>query len=76
MYKTILTILKKMFTRDLALQFTVIRQSKNKYVIKETTFYKTLFGEFIICICYLYINILNNTFSYNNNLNLHCRLGL
>jgi len=45
MYKTILTILKRIFTRDLALQFTVVRQSKNKYVIKETTFYKTLFGE-------------------------------
>lgn len=48
MYKTLLTILKKIFTRDLAMQFTVIRQSKNKYVIKETTFYKILFGELII----------------------------
>lgn len=44
MNKTIVTILKRLMTRELVMQCTAIRQSKDKYIMRDTTFYKTLFG--------------------------------
>lgn len=46
MSKTVLTILKRFMHRKLAVQCTAVRQSKEKYVMKDTTFYKVLFGNY------------------------------
>lgn len=45
MYKTVLTVMKKFMHRELAIQCTAVRQSKEKYVMKDTIFYKVLFGN-------------------------------
>lgn len=56
--KNLLAIIRKFIHKDLAIKFTCVKQTKEKFTLKPSAFYNCIIGKFIV-----YINIKNIYFS-------------